>query len=159
MRRALTWLSVCGGVVMAAGCRETPVPEPSQPAPAAASGGHSHGAGPHGGTVADWGGGAYHVEFTVDHDKQEATVYILSSDGETDAPIKAETLTLSIDEPAFQVKLAAHPQDGESNGASSRFVGEHESLGVVREFSGSITGEIDGTPYAADFAEVAGEGE
>jgi hypothetical protein len=64
-------------------------------------------------------------------------------------------MTLSIDDPAFQVELAAQPQDAETGGVSSRFVGQHENLGVVREFSGSITGELDGTPYAADFAEVA----
>jgi hypothetical protein len=33
----------------------------------------AHGAGPHEGAVADWGGGKFHVEFTVDHDKKEAT--------------------------------------------------------------------------------------
>ena len=27
----------------------------------------AHGAGLHGGTITDWGGGKYHVEFTVDH--------------------------------------------------------------------------------------------
>jgi hypothetical protein len=37
-----------------------------------AAGDHEHGAGPHGGTLADWGGGKYHVEFTVDHDAKEA---------------------------------------------------------------------------------------
>ena len=47
-----------------------------------------HGAGPHDGTLADWGGGKYHVEFTVDHDKQEATVYILGGDEKTPSPIK-----------------------------------------------------------------------
>src|SRR3954467_12372621 len=40
----------------------------------------AHGGGPRGGAVADWGGGQYHVEFTVDHPKQEATVYILGGD-------------------------------------------------------------------------------
>src|SRR4051794_15154853 len=67
--------------------------------------GHEHGTGPHGGTVADWGGGKYHVEFTVDHPKKEATVYILGSDEKTPVPIKAkdDQLLLSIKEPAFQV--------------------------------------------------------
>jgi hypothetical protein len=32
-------------------------------------------------------------------------------------------------------------------------VGTHDSLGVVQEFSGTISGEIDGTPYSGDFKE------
>ena len=148
-------LAICGLSLL--GCSEKPAPAPATaPAPASA-GGHSHGAGPHGGAVADWGGGAYHVEFTVDHDKKEATVFVLGSDGHTTKPIKADKITLSIDDPAFQVDLAAQPQEGEAAGESSRFVGQHDNLGIVREFSGSITGELDGTPYAADFAEEAHE--
>jgi hypothetical protein len=152
MKRLTSVLTVCGLSLL--GCSEKPAPAPSTTTPAASTGGHAHGAGPHGGAVADWGGGAYHVEFTVDHDKKEATVYVLGSDGHTAKPIKAEKITLSIDDPAFQVDLAARPQDGEPDGESSRFVGKHENLGIVREFAGSITGELDGTPYAADFAET-----
>ena len=48
-----------------------------------------HGAGPHDGTVADWGGGKFHVEFTVDHGKKEGTVYILGADEKTPTPIDA----------------------------------------------------------------------
>jgi hypothetical protein len=121
------------------------------------AGGHSHGSGPHGGAVADWGGGAYHVEFNVDHDAKEATVYILGSDGKTLAPIKASSLKLNINEPATEITLEAKPQEGETNGKSSRFVGQHDTLGIVREFAGAISGELDGTPYVGEFAEVAGE--
>lgn len=115
----------------------------------------AHGAGPHEGAVADWGGGKYHVEFTVDHGKQEAVVYVLGSDEKTAAPIKAKDgmLLLSIKQPAFQVELKADPQAGETGGASSRFVGKNEKLGVVQEFAGTISGEADGTPYVGDFKE------
>lgn len=58
--------------------------------------GHSHGSGPHDGTVADWGGGKYHVEFTVDHAKQQATVYIFGSDEKSTSPIDAKSIELSI---------------------------------------------------------------
>jgi hypothetical protein len=118
--------------------------------------GHSHGDAPHGGTIADWGGGAYHVEFTVDHDAKSTTVYLLGDDAETPAPVKAEKLLLSINEPAFQVELTPDPLPGEAEGRSSRFVGQHENLGIVREFAGTISGEVEGTPYAGDFQEVAG---
>ena len=114
-----------------------------------------HGAGPHDGTLADWGGGSYHVEFTVDHDKQEATVYILGGDEKTPEPISAEEIQLVITDPPMQVTLKATPQQGESAGSASRFVGNHESLGVVQEYAGTISGVIDGTPYSGDFKEEA----
>ncbi|QEG39299.1 hypothetical protein [Roseimaritima ulvae] len=117
--------------------------------------GHGHGAGPHDGTVGDWGGGKYHVEFTVDHDQQQATVYVLGSDEKTATPIDAESIELSIVDPPMQVTLAAQPQEGDPEGESSRFVGTHEKLGVVKEYAGTMTGVVDGTPYTADFAEQA----
>lgn len=116
---------------------------------------HDHGAGPHDGTLADWGGGKYHVEFTVDHGKKEAVIYVLGSDEKTAAPVKAVdgTLLLTIHEPAFQVELAARPLAGEGDGKSSCYCGTHESLGIVRRFAGTISGEVDGTPFAGEFAE------
>jgi len=117
--------------------------------------GHSHDEGPHDGTVADWGGGKYHIEFTVDHDKQEATVYILGDDGKSPLAIKAEEIDLVIKDPAMEVKLKAAPQEGDADGTTSRFVGTHESLGVVQEYTGTITGVVDDTPYSGDFKEEA----
>ena len=114
---------------------------------------HGHGAGPHDGTLADWGGGKYHVEFTVDHDKQEGTVYILGGDEKSTSPIKAEEIQLSIKDPAMQVTLKATPQESDPEGSASRFVGKHESLGVVQEYEGTITGVVDDTPYSGNFKE------
>jgi len=136
------------------GCSEQPRPEQTPATPSASmEEGHSHGEGPNGGVVADWGGGKYHVEFTVNHDTQEATVYVLDDNAKNLAPIKSEKLLLSISEPSFQVDLLPMPIEGEADGASSRFVGKHEKLGVVQEFAGTISGEADGTPYAGDFRE------
>ncbi len=146
-------------LTLSLGCGDQPSPSPnSNPAPAAsntpAEHEHAgHGAGPHQGTVADWGGGKYHVEFTVDHDKQEATVYVLGDDEKTASPIKANTILLSINVPQFQVELAASPLEGEAEGTASRFVGKHESFGMVQEFAGSISGEVEGTPYVGEFKE------
>jgi hypothetical protein len=122
-----------------------------------AVGGHAHGPGPHGGTVADWGGGTYHVEFTVDHDARESVIYVFGGDEKTPAAVRADDgrLLLTVVEPAFQVELVARPLDGEVEGAASRYVGRHESLGIVREFAGTISGAVDGTPYAGDFKETA----
>jgi len=52
---------------------------------------HSHGDGPNGGVVTDWGGGKYHVEFCMDHKIKQATVYILGSDARN-IPIKTDKL-------------------------------------------------------------------
>ena len=109
----------------------------------------------HDGTVADWGGGKYHVEFTVDHDKQQATVYVFGSDEKTPAPIDAASIELSIGSPEMQVALKASPQESDPAGKASRFIGTHEKLGVVQEYAGTLTGVIDGTPYSGDFKEEA----
>jgi len=161
-------LLVAASVFNFVGCKEggtttTPTPEASSDSEGAhvhadgtehASHG-AHGVGPHDGTVADWGGGKYHVEFTVDHDKQEGTVYILGSDGKSPVPIDAETIDLSINDPVMQVTLKAAQQDSDPAGQASRFVGNHEKLGVVQEYAGTIAGVIDGTPYSGDFKEEA----
>lgn len=117
--------------------------------------GHSHGEGPHEGAIADWGGGKYHVEFTVNHDKKEATVYILGDDAKSAAPIEAKELTLTIKEPSLTTTLKAVPEDSDPDGKCSRFVGNHDGLGVVREYEGSITGKVGDTPFTGNFKEVA----
>jgi len=134
------------------GCSDTKkTPAEKQTPPA---GEHAaHGSGPHGGTLADWGGGKYHVEFTVDHNKQEATVYILGDDEKSPSPIKAKEIQLSIKDPAMQVALKASPQKDDPEGSASRFVGNHKSLGVVQEYAGTISGVVDDTPYTGDFKE------
>lgn len=116
---------------------------------------HDHGPGPHDGTLADWGGGAYHVEFTVNHDKKEATVYILGDDEKTPVPITSEKLLLTIKDPQFQTELLPVPLEGESDGKSSRFVGAHDELATVKDYEGTISAEVDGTPYAGNFKEEA----
>ncbi|MGB8853550.1 MAG: hypothetical protein WCC69_08300 [Pirellulales bacterium] len=160
-----TAVAILASAISPVGCSQAPAP-PSAPAKATATKAsdhghshdddhHSHEAGPHGGTIADWGGGKYHVEFTVDHDKKEAVIYVLGTDEKTPAPIKASDgkLLLTISEPAFQVELVARPLSGEAEGTSSCYGGTHDSLGVVREFAGTISGEVGGTPFAGDFAE------
>jgi len=157
-------LMLSAALVAFIGCGpSTPPPTPAAP-PAAGDGsadagdgeashGHTHGAGPHDGTLADWGGGAYHVEFTVSHDDKEATVYILGDDEKSPAPIAAAEIKLNIKDPAMDVVLKASPQDGDPAGKASRFVGNHDSLAVVQEYEGTITGVVDGTPYSGDFKE------
>jgi hypothetical protein len=112
---------------------------------------HSHGHGPHDGTIFDFG--KYHAEFTVNHKTKEATVYILGGDAKTAVPIAVESLTLSIKAPAFQVELKAAPQPGDPMGKASRFTAIHDHFGKEQEFEGTLSGVLDGKPYAADFKE------
>ena len=151
----LTLLIAIGTLAFVIGCGDSGQPAKTETTgnsqqPASHSG---HGAGPHDGTLADWGGGKYHVEFTVDHGEQEATVYVLGDDEKTPSPIQAKEIQLSIKDPVMQVTLKASPQDGDPTGSASRFVGNHKSLGIVQEYAGTISGVVDGTPYSGDFTE------
>jgi len=155
MKRCFVLLACSAMLSWLAGCNPTPAPvaAPTGTPAAAPHDEHHHGAGPHGGTIMDWGGGAYHVEFTVDHDQKETTVYILGSDEKSPEPIQAQSIHLTINDPMTELELAALPLDGEAEGTSSRFVGTHDTIGIVKEFAGTISGEIEGTPYTGDFQE------
>lgn len=112
---------------------------------------HDHGPGPHDGTIIEFG--KWHGEFTVNHKTQEATIYILGADARKPVPIAVEKLLLSIKKPQFQVEVKATPQEGDPTGKASRFVGKHESFGKEQEFEGTLSGVVDGKPYAGDFKE------
>ncbi|MEM6690840.1 MAG: hypothetical protein AAF664_15510 [Planctomycetota bacterium] len=116
-------------------------------------GGHAHGPGPHGGTVADWGGGKYHVELTIDHDQEQATIFVLGSDEKTPNPISAESIELAITVPEMLVSLKPAPIETDADGSASRFIGGHELLATVKDYSGTMTGMVNGTPYSGDFEE------
>ena len=127
-----------------------------------AKGGHGHAhahpdEGPHHGALAEWGEEEYHPEFTVDHKTQEATVYILDGNAKKAKPIKAKSIGLALKlQPPVTLTLDAKPQQGDPEGASSRFVGKHAALAKEQEFEGTISGEVDGKPYSGDFKEKAG---
>jgi hypothetical protein len=142
-----------------AGCEPAKPPAPATTPPAAKSDpaheedDHDHGPGPHGGTVIEFG--KYHGEFCVDHGKKQVTVYILSGNLKRPVAIPAETLTLSVKQPRLQVELKASPIDSDPKGKASQFVATHEAFGVEQEFEGTVSGVIDGKPYAGDFKEKA----
>lgn len=115
--------------------------------------GHDHGPGPHGGVLVEWGEEEYHPEFTVNHEKQEATVYILDGTGKKEISIPAKNINLQLKSPVVQIELVAAPQAGDPAGTASRFVGKHEALGKEMEFEGTISGVIDGKPYSNTFKE------
>jgi hypothetical protein len=115
-------------------------------------------AGPHGGALAEWGDEKYHAEFTVDHGKKEAVVYILDGSAKKAAPIAAEEAVVSLKnvKPPVQVKLKADPQEGDPKGQASRFRGTDEALAKEMNFEGEISATVAGTPYVGSFEEKEG---
>jgi hypothetical protein len=112
---------------------------------------HDHSEGPHGGVVTDFG--KYHVEFTVDHGKKQATVYILDDSMKKAVPATIGEFKISIKSPNFQVDLKADPLEGETKEKASRYTATHDSFGKEQEFEGTFSGVIEGKPYTADFEE------
>ena len=160
IRRLATCSLLLALLPLLAGCPAVDRKGPSQ----AATKGHGHAhahpdEGPHGGALAEWGDEKYHAEFTVDHGKKQATVYVLDGSAKKAAPIDAKELTLSLSnvKPAVQVTLKADPQEGDPKGQSSRFTGTHDALGKEMEFEGEISGKVGETPYSGEFKEKAHE--
>lgn len=111
--------------------------------------------GPHGGALAEWGDEEYHAEFKADHEKKQATVYILDGKAKKAVPIAAETVTLTLTnfKPPVQIALKADPQGGDPKGKASRFTGTHDKLGTETEFKGEISGKVGEKPYSGTFEE------
>ena len=152
MKYAMIAGSLAAVLVLVTGCaKPTAEQAAQQPAPAAKGEPHTHGAGPNGGVVFDLG--AQHAEFTVDHDKQEATVLFFES------PVAATELILNIQETqtADGTKVAPMtvilaPTDA-ADGKAAKFVGTDPGIGNVADFAGTVSGEIDGKPANGEFKE------
>lgn len=162
--RSLWGVGFLAAVVVAlAGCTSHEAPTKDTKAPAADKGrpdDHGHPEeGPHGGALAEWGEEEYHAEFTVDHGKKQATVYILDGSAKKAVPIQAETLSLIIKnvQPPAASTLKAEPQKDDPKGMASRFVGQHDALAKEMEFEGEISGKVGDKPYAGEFEEKAHE--
>lgn len=111
-----------------------------------------HGAGPHKGTVFDFGGGKYHGEFVVDHKTKEATVYLLGADEKTPAPVRADKLRLVVTNTTPKVEIDLLPTDAK-DGSASAFTGRHEGFGKVMEYKGTVRFNVGDTQYSGDFEE------
>ena len=156
-------LGMLAAVLVATGCDKKADPPKAEEKKGKESGTkegeHAHGKGPNGGVVFDLG--KHHAEFTVDHDKKECTVYILSGDEKKPLPMavaaKEFTLTTKATKtkdgkivPPMTIKLV--PTDAK-DGKASKFVGTDPGLGNVAEFEGTLNGEIDGKPSSGEFKE------
>lgn len=119
---------------------------------------HDHASeGPHGGAIVEWGEDEYHLEFLVDHDKKQTTVYVLDDKAAKASPIAVETLTLILThgKTPIEIALKADPDTADPKGKSSRFTAVHDELAKKIEFKGTIRGTVAGKPYEGDFVEKA----
>lgn len=130
-------------------------------AKAAASDEHGHGAGPNGGVVFDLG--SNHVEFTVDHEKSECYLLFLGEDGKSAGPVEAEEFVMNIEETKTadgkkvpQMTFVMLPADTK-DGKAAKFVGTDPGISNVADFTGVVSGSINGKPAEGKFAETGGD--
>lgn len=153
-RMAVTGLCLFAVACLLAGCSGNPTPKGSGAKPGTTTPKDDHPEeGPHKGLLVEWGEEEYHAEFTADRAKGDVTVYILGKDARTATPIKADKIQLSLKDPAVQIDLTASPQQGDPAGSSSRFVGKLSDSTAGKKLSGTISGAVNGKPYAGDFKE------
>ncbi len=152
MKHAMIASSFLLVLLLVTGCaKPTEEKAAEPPTQTSASEPHSHGAGPNGGVVFDLG--AQHAEFTVDHEKQEATVLFFES------PVAATELILNIQETQTADGTKVAPMTvtltatDAADGKASRFVGADPGIGNVADFTGTVSGEIDGKPASGEFQE------
>lgn len=121
--------------------------------PSATDRGHEHPVGPHKGTLVEWGK-EYHAEVVADREKGQATVYVLARNAKSPAPIAADTVLLSVDDPAIQVELKPAPQPSDPKGTSSRFLGTLPDSARAWRLTGTVEGTVDGKRYSGEFQEA-----
>lgn len=115
---------------------------------------HHHHAkvGPHGGPLADWGDGAFHLEVVPDRDA--VTVYSLDRWAKKPKPIDAGTLTLTLTtDPVTVVRLEPTPDTGDPVGRSSRFTGRHPVFKEEAKLNGTVSGTAGGKSYSGDLSQ------
>ncbi len=86
--------------------------------------------GPHHGSLIELGNEEYHAELVHDEKAKTVTVYVLDSHGEKAVPIDAKKIVINLthDGSAEQFDLNASPDEGDTEGQSSRFVSKDEEL-------------------------------
>ncbi|HQR09469.1 MAG TPA: hypothetical protein PLN21_21785 [Gemmatales bacterium] len=139
MKNIKTWgVALLANVIVIAGCKQDnagtkPSANKDEVKTVSSPEAHAHGIGPNGGIVFELG--KYHAEFTVNHDKKECTVVVLSADEKNTQPIKvaAKELMLTTKEtkssdgkviPRLTIKLLPKEETGSKG---SIFVGSDAS--------------------------------
>ncbi len=102
---------------------------------------HHHDAGPHGGHILELG--KYHGELTMDAGRA-VTLYILGDDAKTAAPVKDATAVLHahVGAEEKEVPLTAAPQDGETDGKTSRFTAAADAVPEAIKDIEDVKGEV-----------------
>ncbi|MEM9381121.1 MAG: hypothetical protein AAGB93_14310 [Planctomycetota bacterium] len=124
--------------------------------------GHVHVA-PNGGTLVELGDHVANVEFLLDSETGEMTMFALGAHAETSLRSPSESVTITIDnhgESTFDVVLAAQAAElsGETVGDSSKFVGKSDDLVGVDHFHGLIkTFNLKGTEWTDVTFDFPGE--
>ena len=147
---------------LAIGCSSKPATTPAAPSKSgsqasSASTEHTHGSGPNGGVVFDFG--SHHAEFTVDHGKKECMIVVLGDDEKTPSPVSATELVLVTKETQTAEGTAVSPMTitmkpaDAADGKASKFVGSDPGIGNVADFAGTVTGEVDAKPAQGEFQE------
>ena len=120
------------------------------------AGGHAHPHnGPHDGALAEWGEEQFHAEFTVDHGKKQATIYILDGTAKSAPKLNANEISnveLTIKGmPPVKIELRPDPVKTDAKGIA--FSGINDLFGKEMEFEGTISGKIKDQAFSGDFAE------
>jgi hypothetical protein len=93
--------------------------------------GHDHPShGPHDGDLVELGSEEFHAEVVHNHDAGSVTIYILDSAAKKAVAIEAKQVVVNLkhEGKGEQFTLAASPDAGEAEGASSRFVSTYKEF-------------------------------
>jgi len=154
----LATVAVCAYFLFLTGCPPTSPPKGGSSPTTGGDHGHDHDAheeGPHHGHIIELGGGEYHAELVQNDADHEVTVYLLDESLKKPVITKAADLTINVvtDGKAESFKLAAAPQEGETDGAS-RFSIKDEKL--CKLLDGDVKGRMNVTiadkPYTGELA-------
>ena len=153
---ALTCLSLSSIAML--GCADKPAGDPDDaevividelPPDVELAGGHPT-AGPHGGELIELGNEEYHAEML--HEEGVApTIYLLDGSATEQVAVATPTLLLNmvVDENPTQLTFTASPENGETDGKSSRFVCADENAEELVHHHGDarLSVQIDGRGF------------
>lgn len=113
-------------------------------------------AGPHKGTVIEWGEEELHPELVFDAKGGTVTAYIYGDHNDLHkAKLKAidsKALILSLKtDPPTTIKLDPMPEKGDPKGSSTKFVGKHEVIKKDVKWTGTLAGKVGTKPYSGEF--------
>ena len=113
--------------------------------------------GPHGGPLLELGDEEYHVELLIDEKTDLVTAHVLDATGKKPVSIDAKDVAINLkhDKRSEQFKLAAAPDKGDKEGASSRFrLKSHELVEDLHDdkVDARLAVKIKGKSYNAKVA-------